>query len=353
MLNGSFHGLTESEILAWLLDHPRPEDRPDAGGDETAAGAEREDRVESVDIAQTAPDSVTSSAERWALEHIATREGVEIRVGLATLIGWDERPAEIAGLGAVGADLARRAVLAQLRGAAWQFAIVGTDGHLLLAGPLRRRPRQHGGVTASRVRGGVVELHLTAAELERFVADPRTTASWAEVVAEIAAGWAARHHLQEQLARHPDARFARGALARHVHIRDRTCCGPGCTRSARRSDLDHTRDHSRGGATVAANIGPGRHRHHPDKDRGWTLTQPESGHFVWRSPLGRTYRTRGEPVRPDLPDPEAPSPGSDQRKAPETDDAGHLGPRILWKRARNPARPPPAPSSRCDEEPPF
>ncbi|HZA18428.1 MAG TPA: hypothetical protein VE645_16325, partial [Pseudonocardiaceae bacterium] len=45
-------------------------------------------------------------------------------------------------------------------------------------------------------------------------------------------------------------------------------------------------------------------RHHTLKHQGgWTLTQPQAGHFIWNSPLGQTYRTRGEPITPDLPQP--------------------------------------------------
>lgn len=197
-----------------------------------------------------------------------------------------------------------------------------------------------------------MELHLTLAELQRFGADPDEQGDWAGVFAEIADRWAERHRLRERLSRNPRTRFARGALARHVRVRDRTCVGPGCTRPARRSDLDHTREHGHGGATVEANIGPGCWRHHPDKERGWTLTQPEPGQFVWRSPLGRTYRTQGEPIRPDLPDPEPPAEGVDSREDPEVVEGGRLDLRILWRPPHNPAPPPPPPDD-DEEEPPF
>jgi hypothetical protein len=197
-----------------------------------------------------------------------------------------------------------------------------------------------------------VELHLTLAELQRFGVDPGALGEWAGVFAEIADRWAERHRLWRWLSRDPDARFARGALARHVRVRDRTCVGPGCTRSARRSDLDHTREHGRGGRTVEANIGPGCWRHHPDKDRGWTLTQPEPGRFVWKSPLGRTYRTRGEPIRPDLPEPELPADGIDRHDEPDGSGGRPLNLRILWRPARDPALPPPPPDGE-DGEPPF
>jgi hypothetical protein len=308
-------------------------------------------------VFENRPVSRAADAEaRWCGERVGNREGIEVRVGLATLLGLDERPGEVPGLGPVDAEVARRVVAAQRRGAEWIFAIVDDDGYLLLAGPLRRRPR-HGDPPEvgppAPVHGGVVELHLTLVELQRFGVDPGALGDWAGVFAEIADRWAERHRMWKQLSRDPRARFAGGALARHVRVRDRTCMGPGCTRSARRSDLDHTREHGRGGPTVDTNIGPGCWRHHPDKDRGWTLTQPEPGHFVWKSPLGRTYSTRGEPVRPDLPDPEQPAEEVDSREDPDAMGEGRLDLRILWRPPRNPAPPPPPPSDGEEGDPPF
>jgi hypothetical protein len=408
MLDGSFHGLTEAQILDRLLTNRRPEDSDDTdpcirdtddlevgseGGGEAAdaeAGAAREptgaesggaesggrNRADENPTGESPtsespigegptgndPAEVTETGarlppaggeDRWRRERISIRQGIELRAGLATLLGCDQRPAEIPGLGPVDAAIARTVVARQRRGARWQFAIIDTGGYLLLAGPLRRRPhtKPPGQGPPDRVRGGVVELHVTLAELRRFAADPALSGDWAGVVAEIADRWADGHRLWRELSKDPRARFARGALADHVRIRDRTCVGPCCDRSARRSQLDHTIDHAYGGDTVEGNIGPGCWRHHPDKDRGWTLTQPQPGQFVWISPLGRTYRTRGEPVRPDLPDPDPPPEGTDPREDPDTEPGNPLDLRILWREGRNPAPPPPAPDT--EEEPPF
>jgi hypothetical protein len=377
MLNGAFHGLDEEQIIQRLLGLRRPEDHhdrettsdapgsattadvttsaaPDAATSDTAASTS----ATSATAAPGAPGSAAPAAPEGGVGadsgRVGIREGIEVRVGLATLAGLDDRPGEIPGLGPVGAGVARAAVAAQRRGAAWRFAIVDTGGHLLLAGLLRRRPRSSGRPPA--VRGGVVELHVTLEELERYSTDPDPRlAEWTGVVAEIVAAWADRDRLRRQLAAHPGARFARGLLAEHVRIRDRTCVGPGCTRPARRCDLDHTHDHGHGGRTLPANIGPGCKRHHPDKDRGWTLTQPEPGMFVWGSPLGRTYRTRGEPVRPDLPDPD-PAHEVSGENAAEVDRRLRRGERrILESRAPDSPPPPPPPSQpvRDEEPPPF
>jgi hypothetical protein len=337
MLDGAFHGLTEKEIINRLLDTPRsggnPEIADEAGTvDETGNGSAKD-------------------TDRWADDRVAIREGIEIRVGLATLAGLDDRPGEIPGVGPVGADIARDAVAAQRRGASWKFAIVDPDGYLLLAGSLRRRPRT--ATQPTPVRGGLVELNLTLDELHRYTLDP-TLGDWHGVLAEIAEAWADRHQLRRRLAANPHARFVRGPLADHVRIRDRNCCGPGCTRSARRSDLDHTREHARGGETVEVNIGPACRRHHPDKDRGWSLTQPRPGNFRWVSPLGRIYWTRGEPVRPDLPESD-PAPHPDEETATETDQRlRRYDPRIVERPATDPPRPPPKPQPPPDnDEPPF
>jgi hypothetical protein len=369
MLDGSFHGLAEKEIIDRLLAGRRPGDHHHSGiadrhpahdeySDASAADAtgptpETGSTDESGrDFAPDAPaeTSTGENTDRWTGDRVATREGIEIRVGLATVAGLDDRPAEIPGLGAVGAHIARTAVANQKRGASWKFAIVDADGYLLLAGPLRRRPR--GSAQSPPVRGGVVELHITVDELRRYGADP-VLGEWDGVLAEIAEAWAHRDEFRRRLAANPQARYARGPLADHVRIRDRNCCGPGCTRSARRSDLDHTRDHARGGETVEVNIGPACKRHHPDKDRGWSLAQPAPGLFLWVSPLGRIHVTKGEPVRPDLPDPD-PAPHPAEETASELHQRlRRHDPRILERPATDAPRPPPKPDPPPDEEPPF
>ncbi|MHA6622940.1 hypothetical protein [Pseudonocardia sp. DLS-67] len=138
-------------------------------------------------------------------------DGPEVGVGQAAAAGLGDRPGEIPGLGPVGAGVARAAVAARRRGAAWRFATVDAAGHLLLAGPLGRRPRSTSRPPA--VRGGVVERHVTVAELQRHGIDPGPRrAAWAGVLAEIAA-WADRDRLRGLLTADRDARFARGPLA--------------------------------------------------------------------------------------------------------------------------------------------
>jgi hypothetical protein len=185
---------------------------------------------------------------------------------LATLLGRDDRPGEIPGLGPVTAETARTAVAAQRRGAEWRYAIVDDQGYLLLAGVTCRRPAPGRGrdVEPGPVRGGIVELHLPVALLTELAADPAACGQWAAVIADLAAQHARRKQLLAALDATPAARFARGPLARHIQVRDRCCCHPGCTRPAA------------GGPTTTANIDPSCTRHHWYKTAlGWRLRQPE------------------------------------------------------------------------------
>jgi hypothetical protein len=86
------------------------------------------------------------------------------------------------------------------------------------------------------------------------------------------------------------------ALRHLVHIRQRTCCFPGCRRPAVRCDLDHTVAFDRGGRTCWCNLAPLCRRHHRAKQApGWHLEQPRPGQMTWRMPNGRCYQTVGEP----------------------------------------------------------
>ncbi|HTK61535.1 MAG TPA: DUF222 domain-containing protein [Pseudonocardia sp.] len=292
LLDGRFHHQTEAQIIASLLTGSR--DEADDSSDDAANAARDE-----------ASSAVGSGGE--------TANGVEIRVGLSTLLGFDEKPGEIPGLGPVLAPVARKVVAAQVRGAQWRFAVTDPEGYLDLAGVIRRRPsrgpRADDGLSRARAvggcgngghrNGGVVEIHLPASLLHQLAAGAPDRGAWAGVITDIAAQYSRRDTLQAVIDRHSTSRFVRGALARHIEVRDRTCSHPGCRRPARKSDLDHTQDHCRGGLTTSANAGPGCRMHHFWKSElGWRLRQPQPGHFEWTSPLGRTYRTRGDPISP-------------------------------------------------------
>lgn len=244
--------------------------------------------------------------------------GVEIRIGLATLLGLDDHPGEIPGLGPVLAPIARDLVAAHTRGASWRFAVVDAEGYLLLAGATRQRPAD---APVGRRVGGVVEIHLSVELLDRLAGNRCEAGAWANVVADIAGQYGDRDLLLAALEHDPAGRFPRAALARHIEVRDRTCTFIGCRCPARLADLDHSIDHARGGCTVPTNLGPGCRRHHRYKHKlGWRLEQPRQGHFTWTSPLGRRYHTRGQPIALPLPPPltlEAQNTDGDPRPPPQ------------------------------------
>jgi len=284
------------------------------------------------------------------------RRGIEIRVALSTLLGRDDQPAEIPGLGLLVAPAARARVALQRR-AQWRFAVTDTEGHLITEGVTRRRPlsvRQAGGPP-----GGIVELHVPATLLREMVdGEVEPGEEWAGVIADIARQCARRHEHLRDLDARPGDRLPAAALRRHTEIRDRTCTHPCCRRRAHASDQDHTHDHGRGGTTVRVNLGPTcAHDHDVKHGAGWLVEQPEPGTFVWRSPLGGEYRSRGEFLHPRMPSPAlAEAAAAAEPEEPEGSDGGRYdeGPILRPPAFPNAARrraPPPAPAS--TDEPPF
>ncbi|MDQ3450752.1 MAG: HNH endonuclease [Actinomycetota bacterium] len=81
-------------------------------------------------------------------------------------------------------------------------------------------------------------------------------------------------------------------LNTEIRARDGTCRYPGCRRTARRCDLDHTIPHP-DGLTVAGNLAALCRRHHRAKQSGaWTVKQTDHGVLRWTSTItARTYLT--------------------------------------------------------------
>jgi hypothetical protein len=317
--------------------------------------------------------STTGKAGKGARSgDLGGRVGVELRVGLSTLLGHDRHPGDIPGWGTVTAETARALAVTEYR-AEWRYAITDQEGRLILGGITRRRPsapkgngRDSGpgvwlpatGREREPIRGGIVELHIPATLLAELAAHPQTCGPWAAVIGDIATQYCTSATDAPDGAggaggQDPSARFAGAVLRRHIQIRDRTCVYPGCRCSARHADLDHTLDHGRGGATTEANSGPlCRHDHRLKHEGGWRLRQSEPGHFVWTSPLGRVYHTRPQPITTDLPDP---LPGPEYPDAPLAVTHNEHGP--IFYRPPPPPGPPPAPvptpAGDPDEPPPF
>ncbi len=90
-----------------------------------------------------------------------------------------------------------------------------------------------------------------------------------------------------------DAYEAPDRLRQAVQLRNPHEVFPWSTRSSARCDLDHTAPYYPGGPpgqTRLENLGPlTRFVHRAKTHGGWKLDQPESGLFVWTSPLGHRY----------------------------------------------------------------
>jgi hypothetical protein len=92
-------------------------------------------------------------------------------------------------------------------------------------------------------------------------------------------------HRHQSHAYHPSP-----ALRHLVHVRDRECTFPTCSRHANESDFEHAIPYDQGGATCACNAGArSRACHQVKQTKGWHLTQPRPGWHQWTTPAGRTY----------------------------------------------------------------
>jgi hypothetical protein len=102
-----------------------------------AAGTAGDDRT----IDQRRVDVFLDLLEGRAVDdgRVVRHGGVDIRVGLETLVGRSEEPGEIPGWGPVIADVARRVADANTSGR-WRYSVVGDDNHVLATGVTRRRP---------------------------------------------------------------------------------------------------------------------------------------------------------------------------------------------------------------------
>lgn len=284
LLDGSLHGMSREEIIESLC----------RGRAESAA-----------DTPSPAPEPASDA------------HGVEVRLALTTVLGRDERPGELPGWGPISAGTARR-IVTQQRRAQWRFVVVDGEGKLAFDGITRRRPRH----LVSGRRGGIVELAVSETDLD-VLSTAEDLGPWAPVVADIAAQFAEREGVIQDLDAHPEARFPRAQLRRYVQARDRTCGFPGCRTPATRADVDHTHDHSQGGPTTAGELSPQCRHDHLLKQAGWTLEQSEPGSLIWRSPLGHIHVVEREPI---LPEPLEP-PDPDEAGIPIPDDSNERDPR--------------------------
>ncbi|HUR75590.1 MAG TPA: DUF222 domain-containing protein [Sporichthya sp.] len=315
--DGTYVGLTDEQILATLLANvPHPEPRP---------GPQPEPRPEPQPEPERAPESEPQSSHA----------GVQLRVRLTTLLGLDRYPAELAGWGICHAELARQMVR-ELGAAQWRYVFTCSDGYLVRTGLLRSRP------TSSKQRASsceaVIEIVVpvglipplfgTTADLTTAI-DPALVRSWDAVL----------YDLSEKL-REPETvrlldprrRAPGAALRREVTTAIKTCVGSGCRAPARAGDVDHLKDHAKGGDTVKDNLDPVcRHDHRVKTEAGWQLRRVADT-FEWTTRLGHVYLVPIPPVLPKMPDPPGhrPEPGRDpynlSRRPPTPRDDTQHGP---------------------------
>ncbi|HEU4540517.1 MAG TPA: DUF222 domain-containing protein [Jiangellaceae bacterium] len=354
MTDGTYEGLTESEIVEYVLVHPYTEpgeddldkhaDGPDgggSGGDGRPSGSGRPGggpggtcdvpeaarlgdqagaracmpraRVPadgpSADLPSPAAAASSSSAPA-ATGQIdppgATRSWAvpELRVELSTLLGFDDHPAEIPPWGYIPAGQARE-VVASMYSGEWRYVFCGPDGRAVAGGLIRARPM--GGVHRARRdarRGGVVEIAVPVAGLAQLTGCHAGEGPWAAVLAELV-----RRAMQAPREEDTDTgdsrrRTAGARLRRWVQQRDRQCAHPACRMRAAKTDQDHRIDYASGGQTRAGNLEPAcRHDHRLRHEAFWRIDQPEPGLIVWTSPLGHSHASRPPPVIRRLPQP--------------------------------------------------
>jgi hypothetical protein len=307
---------------------------------------------------------------------VGRRGGLRLWAGLATLMGADQRPAELLGWGPVHAELAGD-LARSLR--SWWCVLAGPDGAPQAIVPIRRRPTRAATTATAAVTGaggpaaqrwpGEVWLHADAKTLRLLNTVLALFApQWRPVLAEIAANLDAATKGPPN--GDPTVRLPGAQLRRWVHIRDGRCTFPGCRAPAHRADTDHSVEHARGGATTDAGLASAcRHDHMLRHDGGWSVEHTAPGQLTWISPLGRRYRTRPPPGLLDLPEPrpgaiddrdpepdfEHPLPGWDPVSCLQPEPPPQPSPRPppAPKRSRNPDWILGRPAGPDDEPPPF
>ena len=339
LLGGRFAGLGEDEVVRAVVEEATRPTTEDEG-----AGADASDDGDVLDPDPgPGPAAPTGTGRRRP-----RRARIEVRVGLTTLLGLDERPAEMPAWGPIPAPLARELAAAHVRGE-WRVAVTRPDGTLGAALLARRRPAGWRGAPSA----AVIELWVDAETLAGL--DPAEHPAWARVLVDLQARLTAWGPPPTD---DPGRRFAREDLGRWVRMRDRSCVFPHCAVPALAADLDHTRAAGAGGDTVDVNLDPVcLHDHLAKHQGGWGLRQTAPGHFVWTSRCGATHLVPLRPVVHHLPDPDPPPPSYRSRWRPVEFAAERGG---VWANDPHPVGAPrdgpPLPANRAgpdDDPPPF
>jgi hypothetical protein len=196
---------------------------------------------------------------------------VTLTIPMATYLGQSEAPGDADGYGVLDGDDARDLAAAAARHPRTRWCITALNpdgtaaGHTCLRG---RHPPSGTGPprTGPPGTGPPITITTPLTPITRGPCD----------------------HAHGEVGYHPSRK-----LAHLIRARNTKCTAPGCGRPAARCDLDHTVPWDQGGITCECDLAPLCRRHHRCKQsQGWTLTQPEPGILIWRTPSGRTYATR-------------------------------------------------------------
>jgi len=131
---------------------------------------------------------------------------------------------------------------------------------------------------------------------------PATLDGYGPIPLDIARGLVARAPTLTRLLTHPETGAVLSVgrkryripeeLRRWLQTRDGTCRFPGCSKKARRCDIDHTQEWHDGGTTAHDNLAHLCEQHHRLKTlTDWKVEQIGNGVLRWTSPTGRVYET--------------------------------------------------------------
>jgi hypothetical protein len=226
---------------------------------------------------------------------------VNLTIPLGTAAGWQDRPGEAWGLGALDPALARDLLAA----AAWSphsefcVTVVDRDGYAAGHGcckPARPgKPGKRVGKAAGTAPPGPAPPQDPATFKRRHgPGPPGGLGSWTLTLP--GAGTTLTVDLKPIPTHECDHAYESaghdpGDWLRHVvQVRDGKCSFPSCGRHARESDFEHATPHEDGGKTCACNCHACSRTCHQVKQRpGWSVTSPKPGWHQWETPSGRTY----------------------------------------------------------------
>jgi hypothetical protein len=209
------------------------------------------------------------------------------------LAGFDDGPGQLNGFGPITGSTARHLANGALGqpGIRWCVTVTNDQGQAVGHGcatriqPVSDPPCG----TSDPIRSRTAPITPTG-PVRQTGPVPRTTpaeSGWRFTMKLTALAGSACDHTRESPHYRPPP-----SLWHLIQTRNGYCTAPGCRMAAIVCDDDHTDPFGQGGRTCECNLGPlCRHHHQVKQARGWRLTQPEPGVFVWNTPSGRSYIT--------------------------------------------------------------